>query len=97
MLMLLMLMRSARHRALSAGRLIMGASTAQQKSRGSARRRQSNVPHGTEAIPRFQPSAAALGAACAQQILDQFRKDLEGVDLKVKKTKPPQKQKRKKS
>ena len=60
----------------------MGASTGQQKSRGSARRRQSNVPHGTEAIPRFQPSAAALGAATAQQILDELRKQLEGVDLK---------------
>lgn len=75
----------------------MGASTAQRKSQGSARRRQSNVPHGTEAIPRFAPSAAALGAACAQQILDEFRKDLEGVDLKAKKTKSPEKQKRKKS
>lgn len=69
----------------------MGASTAQQKSRGSARRRQSNVPLGTEAIPRFQPSASALGAACAQQILKEFRKDLEGVDLKATKTRTPQK------
>jgi len=46
------------------------------------RRHQSNVPHGTEGIPRFQPSAAALGAATAQQILDELRKQLEGVDLK---------------
>jgi hypothetical protein len=38
--------------------------------------------HGTEGIPRFQPSAAALGAATAQQILDELRKQLEGVDLK---------------
>ncbi len=62
----------------------MGASTAQSSGsqRPSRRRRQSNVPHGTEGIPRFQPSAAALGAATAQQILDELRKQLEGVDLK---------------
>jgi hypothetical protein len=77
--------------------MIMGASTAQRKSEGSARRRQSNVPQGTEAIPRFAPSAAALGAACAQQILEEFRKDLEGVDLKATKAKPQQKKKQKKS
>jgi len=41
-----------------------------------------NVPLGTEDIPRFQPSAAALGAATAQQILDELRKQLEGVDLR---------------
>ncbi len=40
-----------------------------------------DVPPGTQAIPRFAPSAAALGAACAQQILEEFRKDLEGVGL----------------
>ncbi len=61
----------------------MGANTAPRKSQDSARRRQSNVPHGTEAIPRFAPSSAALGAACAQQILEEFRKELEGVDLKA--------------
>ncbi len=72
----------------------MGASTAQRKSQGSARRRQSNVPHGTEAIPRFAPSSAALGAACAQQILEEFRKELEGVDLKAE---MPKKRTRKKS
>ena len=72
----------------------MGTSTAQRKSEGSARRRQSNVPHGTEAIPRFAPSAAALGAACAQQILEEFRKGLEGVDLKAE---APQKRARKKT
>ena len=61
----------------------MGASTAQSGSQRPARRRhQSNVPHGTEGIPRFQPSAAALGAATAQEILDELRKQLEGVDLK---------------
>jgi len=41
-----------------------------------------DVPLGTKGIPRFQPSAAALGAATAQQILDELRKQLEGVDLK---------------
>jgi len=41
-----------------------------------------DVPLGTKGIPRFQPSAAALGAASAQQILDELRKQLEGVDLK---------------
>ena len=41
-----------------------------------------DVPPGTEGIPRFQPSAAALGAATAQQILDELRKQLEGVDLR---------------
>jgi hypothetical protein len=56
-----------------------------------------DVPHGTEAIPRFQPSASALGAACAQQILEEFRKDLEGVDLKATRAKSPQKRTRKKS
>jgi hypothetical protein len=56
-------------------------------------RRQSTVPQGIEAIPRFAPSAAALGAASAQQILEEFRKDLEGVDLKATKAKPPQKKK----
>ncbi len=75
----------------------MGASTVQRKSEGSATRRQSNVPQGTEAIPRFAPSAAALGAACAQQILEEFRKGLEGVDLRAEKAKPPQKRMRKKS
>ena len=53
-----------------------------------------NVPQGTEAIPRFAPSASALGAACAQQILEGFRKQLEGVDLKAE---APQKRTRKKS
>ena len=53
-----------------------------------------NVPLGTEGIPRFQPSAAALGAASAQQILDELRKQLEGVDLKKD---APKKRARKKS
>jgi len=62
----------------------MGVSTAQSSGsqRPARRRHQSNVPHGTEGIPRFRPSAAALGAATAQQILDELRKQLEGVDLK---------------
>ncbi len=74
----------------------MGASTAQSSgSQCPARRRhQSNVPHGTEGIPRFAPSAAALGAASAQQILDELRKQLEGVDLKAE---TPKKRARKKS
>jgi hypothetical protein len=41
-----------------------------------------DIPLGTEGVPRFQPSAAALGAATAQRILDELRKQLEGVDLK---------------
>ena len=53
-----------------------------------------NVPFGTEDIPRFQPSAAALGAATAQQILDELRKQLVGVDLKAE---APKKRMRKKS
>jgi len=53
-----------------------------------------NVPPETEGIPRFQPSAAALGFATAQQILDELRKQLEGVDLK---TEAPKKRTRKKS
>jgi hypothetical protein len=44
--------------------------------------------------PFFQPSAAALGAATAQQILDELRKQLEGVDLK---NDAPKKRARKKS
>ncbi len=72
----------------------MGASTTQRKSQDSARRRQSNVPHGTEAIPRFAPSSAALGAATAQQILEELRKQLEGVDLKAE---MPKKRVRKKN
>ena len=65
----------------------MGVSTVQGKSQGAERRRQANVPHGTEAIPRFAPSAAALGAVCAQQILDELRKELEGIDLRAAKPK----------
>jgi len=73
----------------------MGASTTQSGTRRPARRRhQSNVPHGTEGIPRFQPSAAALGAATAQQILEELRKQLEGVNLKAE---MPKKRARKKS
>ena len=53
-----------------------------------------DVPLGTEGILRFQPSAAALGAATAQQILDELRKQLEGVDLKAE---APKKRVRKKS
>lgn len=53
-----------------------------------------SIPRGTEGIPRFQPSAAALGAATAQQILDELRKQLEGVDLKRD---APKKRARKKS
>jgi hypothetical protein len=49
---------------------------------------------GTEGIPRFQPSAAALGAATAQQILDELRKKLADVDLKKS---APGKRARKKS
>jgi len=70
----------------------MSANTAQGKSRNSVGRRQSNVPRGTDAIPRFAPSAAALGSAFAEQILEDFRHDLEGVDLKAK---SPQKRARK--
>jgi len=70
----------------------MGTNTAQRKSRSSVGRRQSNVPHETEAIPRFALSAAALGSAFAEQILEDFRNDLEGVNLKAK---TPQKRARK--
>ena len=76
----------------------MGASTVQRRSQASARRRhQSNVPHGTEGIPRSQPSAAALDAASAQQILEELRKQLEGVDLKAEKVEPAKRRTRKKS
>ncbi len=54
-----------------------------------------DVPQGTEAIPRFAPSAAALGGAtCAQQILEESRKEPEGIDLRAE---APQKRTRKKS
>ncbi len=53
-----------------------------------------SVPRGTEGIPRFQPSAAAIGAATGQQILDELRAQLEGVDLKKD---APKKRERKKS
>jgi len=43
-----------------------------------------DVPFGTEGIPHaFSPQRAALGAATAQQILDELRKQLDGVDLKA--------------
>ncbi len=61
----------------------MEMSTTQAKNEAVSNRRQSNVPLGTEAIPRFAPTSAALGAACAQQILEEFRKMLEGVDLRA--------------
>lgn len=53
-----------------------------------------SIPRGTEGIPRFQPLATALGAATAQQIFDDLRKPLEGVDLKAE---APKKRARKKS
>jgi len=54
--------------------------------------RPADVPLGTEGIPRFQPSA--LGAATAQQTLEELRKQLEGINLKAE---APKKRTRKKS
>jgi len=34
-------------------------------------------------LPRFAPSPRALGEAYAEEILEAFRKDLAGVDLKA--------------
>lgn len=61
----------------------MTMSTAQTGVQSPSKRRQSNAPPGTESNPRFAPSPADLGAACARQILEDFRKKLEGVDLKA--------------
>ncbi len=58
-------------------------STAQVSRQNTTKRRQSHIPPGTESNPRFAPSAAELGAACAQQILEEFRKGIEGVDLRA--------------
>jgi hypothetical protein len=42
------------------------------------------IPRGAEAIPRFAPSAQSLGEAYAQQILEGFRKELEGIEVKAR-------------
>ena len=75
----------------------MGMSTAQTRNQGPTKRRQSNAPPGTESNPRFAPSPADLGAACAQQILEELRKQLEGVDLRAEKAEHEKKRARKKS
>jgi hypothetical protein len=43
---------------------------------------------GAETVPRFAPSADALGSAFAEEILDQLRKELESVDLKTSPKRP---------
>jgi len=68
--------------------------TVQVSRQDTTKRRQPHIPPGTESNPRFAPSPADLGAACAQQILDELRKQLEGVDLKAE---APKKRVRKKS
>ncbi len=72
----------------------MSMSASQTRNRDQARRRLSHAPPGTESNPRFAPSPDDLGAASAQQILDEFRKQLEGVDLKAE---APKKRARKKN
>lgn len=44
--------------------------------------RSRNVPQGNETVPRFAPSARFLGSAFAEEILREFRKELEGVKLR---------------
>lgn len=48
-----------------------------------ARSAGAGVPLKAETLPRFAPSPRALGEAYAEEILEAFRKDLAGVDLKA--------------
>ena len=52
-----------------------------------------NVPPGSETVPRFAPSPSFLGSAFAEEILEDFRQGLEGVNLKAE---TPRKRTRKK-
>ena len=73
----------------------MPEATAQNKSKKSPRatQRPSAVPVGNETVPRFAPSSSSLGSAYAERILEEFRKELQGVDLKATKTKRPKSKK----
>ena len=42
-------------------------------------------PFGIQTIPRFALSASLQGAALAEHILEEFRKDLAAIDLTPKK------------
>lgn len=54
-------------------------STVRKRPRSGRRSRW--VPLGAETIPRFAPSDSALGAAFAAELLEELRKELEGIDL----------------
>ena len=63
----------------------MPGTTHHTKGRKAARpaQRTSPVPSAAETIPRFAPSPADRGSAFAARILEGFRKELEGIDLKA--------------
>lgn len=59
------------------------------------RPRSRTTPLGAETAARLAPSATSLGSAYAEQILEGFRRELEGVDLKA--SKPAKRSGRRKS